>query len=137
DNAGEGTDSVGVFTGGAAPTGPAVNLDGSGIYLHSGHPFRADIAYDGMDLTLTLTDTIAPERTWTGRFAVDIPGALGEGTGYVGFTAGTGELFTRQTVRSWTYAEDSLPSPANTPPVITSPITLSWFPPGSVSLGVK
>src|SRR4051794_19881415 len=40
DNGGEGTDSVGVFTGGAAPTTPAANLDGSGIYLHSGHPFR-------------------------------------------------------------------------------------------------
>src|SRR5947209_6506097 len=40
DNAGEGPDSVGVFTNGAAPTTPAVNLAGTGIDLHSGHPFR-------------------------------------------------------------------------------------------------
>src|SRR5439155_26267498 len=61
DNAGEGTDSVGVYTGGAAPTTPAVNLAGTGIDLHTGHPFRADLAYDGINLNLTLTDTTAPE----------------------------------------------------------------------------
>jgi hypothetical protein len=118
DNAGEGSNSVGVYTGGAAPTTPAVSLDGTGIDLHSGHPFRADIAYDGGNLILTLTDTSAPDRAWTGGFAVDIPGALGASTGYAGFTAGTGELFTRQSIRSWTYAEDPPPAPTSRPPTI-------------------
>jgi hypothetical protein len=111
DNAGEGSNSVGVFTGGATPSMPGVSLDGTGIDLHSGHPFRANIAYDGADLALTLTDTTIPDRTWTGHFAVDIPNALGASTGFVGFTAGTWDLFTRQTIKSLTYAEDTPPAP--------------------------
>jgi Legume lectin domain/Bacterial lectin len=134
DNAGEGTDSVGVFIGGAAPTTPAVNLKGTGIDLHSGHPFRADIAYADSNLTLTLTDTTAPEHNWMGSFAVDIPGALESKTGYVGFTAGTGELFTRQTIQSWTFAEDTPPAPMNQPPEIVAPIGVTWFVPSSVDL---
>ena len=47
DNAGEGGHSVGVFTGGADPTMPAVRLDGTPIHLHAQHPIRADLAYDG------------------------------------------------------------------------------------------
>ena len=65
DNAGEGLDSVGVFTSGASPTMPAANLDGSGVFLHSGHPLRADLAYDGAVLAVTLTDTVTPDRVWT------------------------------------------------------------------------
>ena len=110
NNAGEGTDSVGVFTGGAEPSTPAVDLDGTGILFHSGHPFRADLAYDGAVLAVTLTDTIAPDRVWAGTFPVDIPAALGATTGYAGFTAGTGELFARQAVRSWTYLEGRPPT---------------------------
>src|SRR6476620_6203292 len=45
DNAGEGTDSIGVFTGGADPTTPAVPLDGAPVHLHAGHPPPADVAY--------------------------------------------------------------------------------------------
>jgi hypothetical protein len=116
DNAGEGLDSVGVFTSGASPTMPAANLDGSGVFLHSGHPLRADLAYDGAVLAVTLTDTVTPDRVWTGAFPVDIPAALGANTGYAGFTAGTGDLFARQTVRSWTYLETA----ADAGPAITS-----------------
>jgi hypothetical protein len=116
DNAGEGLDSVGVFTGGATPTIPATNLDGSGIFLHSGHPLRADLTYDGAVLTVTLTDTITPDRVWTGAFPVDIPAALGASTGYAGFTAGTGDLFARQTIQSWSYLETA----ADAGPAITS-----------------
>ena len=135
DNAGEGSNSVGVYTGGAAPTAPATSLDGTGIDLHSGHPFRADIAYDGVALTLTLTDTTAPDHTWTGNFAVDIPGALGASTGYVGFTAGTGELFALQTIKTWTYTE-ATPSPAlNRPPAIMTAAKVILETPTSVVLG--
>ena len=43
---------------------------------------QADIAYDGqaLTLTLTLTDTADPARTWTHAFAVDIPAAVGSDT---------------------------------------------------------
>src|SRR4051812_29897186 len=90
DNAGEGTDSVGVFTGGAEPTTPAVSLAGTPIRLHAGHPIRADVAYDGAahTLTLALTDTTAPDRTWAHEFVADVPAAVGSSTGYAGFTAG-------------------------------------------------
>src|SRR5262249_36528000 len=39
--------STGLFTNGAFPGTPAVDLTGSGIDLGSGHPFRVDITYDG------------------------------------------------------------------------------------------
>ena len=51
----------------SAWTGPA-------IHFHSGHPFRADLAYDGAVLALTLTDTIAPDRVWTGTVPRGHPG---------------------------------------------------------------
>src|SRR3954464_6238541 len=96
DNAGEGVNSVGLYTGGADPTTPAVSLAGTPINLQSGHPFRADIGYDGTVLTLTLTDTPAPDQTWTHQFPVNVPAAVRSPTGYVGFTAGTGALFADQ-----------------------------------------
>jgi hypothetical protein len=114
DNAGEGGHSVGVFTGGAEPTVPAVRLDDTPIHLHAQHPIRADIAYDGSVLTLTLTDTLLPDHTWTHQFPVDIPAAVGGPTAYVGFTAGTGELFARQAIDSWTFAEDVAQGPSIT-----------------------
>ena len=135
DNAGEGMNSVGVYTGGAAPTTPAVSLDGTAIDLRSGHPIRADIDYDGNDLTLTLTDTTAPNDTWTHSFAVDIPAALSASTGYVGFTAGTGELFARQTISSWTYTVATTADGINKPPQITTPARVILEEPTAVVLG--
>src|SRR5262249_48165308 len=135
DNAGEGMNSVGVFTGGAAPTTPAENLDGTGINLGSGHPLRADIDYDGIDLTLTLTDTTAPDHTWTHAFAVDIPAALSASTGYVGSTAGTGELFARQSVSSWPYTRATPADGVNKPPQITTPAQVILEEPTAVVLG--
>ena len=137
NNAGEGANSVGVFTGGAAPTTPAVSLDGTGIDLHSGHPFRADLHYVGPALTLTLTDLADPSRTWTRDFAVDIPAAVGADTAYAGFTGGTGLLFARQAIESWTYTEGRPEAPFDQPPVITAPVRASWLSPGSVALRVE
>jgi len=119
DNAGEGGHSVGVYTGGADPTMPAVRLDGSPIHLHAQHPMRADLAYDGSVLTVTLTDTTLPDHTWTHAFPVDIPAAVGGPTAYAGFTAGTGELFARQAIESWTLTD---PAPVSRPPEIATPI---------------
>jgi Legume lectin domain len=135
DNAGEGSNSVGVYTGGAAPTTPSVNLDGTGIDLHGGHPFRADLEYDGIDLTLTLTDTTDTARTWSHDFAVDIPTALRASTAYAGFTAGTGELFVRQAIQSWVYFEGSPADGVNKPPAITTPPRVILETPTSIVLG--
>jgi sugar lactone lactonase YvrE len=134
DNDGEGPNSVGLVTGGAAPTTPSVSLDGTGLNLHAGHAIRADIGYDGTTLTLTLTDGLAPDRTWTHDFVVDIPAAVGSPTGYAGFTAGTGELFARLSIDSWMYTEGVPETPANRPPVISTPAWASWGSPGAVVL---
>ena len=114
DNAGEGVDSVGVFTGGAEPTGPAVSLGGTGLQLHSGHVFRADLRYGAGTLVLDLRDTSTGQE-FTTAFPVDIRAAVGGSTAYAGFTAGTGELFAPIDVLGWTYT----PTPyatGNTPP---------------------
>ena len=137
DNAGEGGHSVGVFTGGAEPTMPAVRLDGSPIHLHAQHPIRADLAYDGAVLTVTLTDTARPYHTWTHAFPVDIRAAVGGPTAYVGFTAGTGELFARQAIDSWTFAEEGPDAPTSRPPEINVPAQVSWVSSATVALTAR
>jgi sugar lactone lactonase YvrE len=133
DNDGEGGHSVGVFTGGADPTMPAVRLDGTPIHLHAQHPIRADINYDGAALTVTLIDLTLPTHTWSHTFAVDIPAAVGGSTAYAGFTAGTGELFARQAIESWTLDDAA---PVNQPPVV-SPISVQLVGPGHLNLGAQ
>ena len=59
--------------------------------LHSGDVFDADIAYDGTNVVLTLTDTVT-NKSGTFSWAADIPSLVGGNTAYVGFTAGTGGL---------------------------------------------
>ena len=64
---------------------------------------HAYLVYDGSNLTMTLVDT-ATNGTATKVFPVNIPGAVGGNTAYVGFTGGTGNLTTTQGVLSWTYS---------------------------------
>ncbi len=101
NNAGEGPNSTGLYTDGAAPTVPAVNLTGTPINLHSGDPFTAHITYDGMDLTLTLTDS-STLGTWSYAWPVNIPATVGGTTAYVGFTGGTGGASSTQNILKWT-----------------------------------
>jgi Chitobiase/beta-hexosaminidase C-terminal domain/Legume lectin domain/Bacterial lectin len=103
DNSGEGRDSTGLYTGGAAPMMPAINLSSTGINLHSGDIMRAHMVYDGTNLTMTLTDT-ATAASVVEIFPVNIPAAVGGNTAYVGFTGGTGGLSATQDVLSWSYA---------------------------------
>jgi hypothetical protein len=104
DNAGEGYNSTGLFTDGSVPTVPAVDLTPSGILLHAGRVLDAHIVYDGAVLTLTLTDRgVVPVATFTTRFTVDIPAIVGGVTGFVGFTAGTGEKTSVPQILNWTF----------------------------------
>ncbi|HRI16744.1 MAG TPA: hypothetical protein PLX89_27445, partial [Verrucomicrobiota bacterium] len=96
NNAGEGINSTGLFTDGRSPTVPEdgsgdvlVNLDGTGIDLHSLNPLQVDMAYDGSVLTVTVTDLVTLASA-VQTYVVDIPAQIGGGTGYVGFTGGTG-----------------------------------------------
>jgi hypothetical protein len=102
DNSGEGVDSTRLFTNGASPTTPSVDLTPSGVNLHSGNIFRVHMTYDGTTLTVTLTDTVTG-TTATHSYTVNIPAIVGSNTAYAGFTAGEGVTDTTQNVLSWTF----------------------------------
>jgi hypothetical protein len=114
NNAGEGIDSTGLFTGGAQPTVPSIDLSSTPINLHSGDVMYAHLVYDGVNLTMTLTDT-ATGGSVIEVLPVNIPSLVGGNTAYVGFTGGTGGLTSTQTVLSWTFtgpavAQTEIPS---------------------------
>lgn len=102
-NAGEGTNSTGIYTNGAAPNVPSISLAGSGIDLHSGKVYKVHQVYDGKNLTVTIIDPNTGTSA-TQTYAIDIPGTVGGSTAYVGFTAGTGQSTATQDILSWTYA---------------------------------
>jgi hypothetical protein len=102
-NDGEGPNSTGVYVNGALPTVPAINLNGTGIDLHSGHIFHAKLVYDGSaNLALTLTDTLT-NATYSHTFSVSIPKTIGGVFAHIGFTGGTGLNTARQDILSWTF----------------------------------
>jgi hypothetical protein len=101
-NSGEGSDSTGVFTNGAVPTTPAVDLTSSGIVLSSGDTISAQLVYNGTTLTLNLTDTVT-NYTFSQAFTVNIPSTVGANTAYVGFTGGTGGSTAIQNIKTWTF----------------------------------
>jgi hypothetical protein len=103
NNAGEGTDSTGLYLNGPDPTVPAVDMTSSGVDLHSGHVFSVHIVYDGTNLTMTITDTTNTALTFTQSWPVNIPGTVGANTAFVGFTGGTGGYTANQSVLTWTY----------------------------------
>lgn len=102
NNAGEGVNSTGFFTGGVDPTVPASDLTAAGIDLHNGDVLHAHLTYDGTILTLVLSDP-QTNAQFTLSQAVDIPGAVGGTTAYVGFTGGTGGTVSTQKILTWTY----------------------------------
>jgi len=106
NNAGEGNDSTGLYTDGAAPTEPATDLSSTGINLRSGDLMHAHMVYDGTNLTMTLTDTVT-NATVTEVFPVNIPSIVGSNTAWAGFTGGTGGGASTQNVLSWTYVVPS------------------------------
>jgi hypothetical protein len=111
NNAGEGSDSTGIYINGDQPFLPSVNLSNTGINLSSGHSIMAHATYNGTTLTLTLTDTVT-QATWTHAFTVNIPAAVGGNTAYVGFTGGTGDKTAVQEISSWTYTAGKPSAPA-------------------------
>ena len=119
-NAGEGNNSTGFFTNGAAPFVPAADLTASGVNLHSGDTMHAHITYNGTTLTLTLTDTVT-NATFTTSTAINIPATVGANTAYAGFTAGTAGYTANQSILNWTYAVGS----TSTGPVINDPTGFS------------
>ena len=125
NNAGEGVNSTGFYTDGAAPTVPSIDLTSSGVNLHSGDVMDAHLTYDGTTLTLTLTDTVT-NAVFTASQAIDIPGTVGSGTAFIGFTGGTGGTVSTQNILSWTYTPTFSSSNAtSSTPAATPTFTLA------------
>ena len=115
NNSGEGPNSTGLYTNGVPPTVPATTLDG-GVNLHSGDVFLVQMNYDGVTLTLVVTDAIHPDQAVTVSFPIDIPATVGGNTAFVGFTAATGGTTATQEILNWTYSVAPGFSLAITPP---------------------
>ncbi len=102
-NAGEGPDSTGLYTNGATPTTPSIDLSSTGVNLHSGDTFNAQLAYNGTVLTVVITDKVT-NASATQVYTVNIPAIVGGPTAYVGFTAGTGASTAVQEILNWAYS---------------------------------
>src|SRR5882724_6866819 len=117
-NQGEGTNTTGLYLNGVSPTTPAVSMPTSGVDLHGGHSFHAHLMYDGATLTLTITDTTT-NANFSTSWQVDIPTAIGDTQGYVGFTGGTGGNTAIQDIQSWVFATGSAPSQTTATPTFS------------------
>jgi len=123
-NAGEGTDSTGLYTNGASPTTPALDMTSSGVSLLSGDVFNVHMTYNGTTLTMTITDANNSSQTFTTSWTINIPGTVGSNTAYVGFTGGTGGLTAIQEILDWTYVATNQATAA-TPTFSPAPGTYS------------
>ncbi len=102
NNAGEGTDSTGLFTDGADPYVPAIDLTGTGVNLSSGDPMNVSMNYDGSTLNVTIMD-LDTDASASQSYTVNIPSIVGGPTAYVGFTGGDGGLTSIPAILNWTY----------------------------------
>jgi fibronectin type 3 domain-containing protein len=102
-NAGEGVDSTGLYTNGAAPFNVgSIDLSGTGIDLHSQDVFNVSMTYDGASLKVTITDASTGAST-SQSYSINIPQTLNNSnSAYVGFTGGTGGLTATQNIQTWT-----------------------------------
>ena len=101
-NVGESPNSTGLYTSGARPTIPAIDLTPCGIDLHSGHPITVQLTYDGTTLQIKLSDQLAA-KSYSTSWTVNIPQVVGGTTAYVGFTASTGGATAVQQVLNWSF----------------------------------
>ncbi len=133
NSSGEGPDSTGLYTNGAAPQNVgSINLTPTGLDLHSGHVFRANLSYNGTTLSVTITDTQTGTSA-TQNYTVNIPSIVGASTAYAGFTGGTGGVTATQNIQSWTFTPAATSSP-NAPTGLggsaasATTVYLSWTP---------
>ena len=122
-NVSEGADSTGMYTNGASPTTPAVDMTASGLDLHSGDAMPAALVYDGTKLTLTITDGVA-NKTLTTNWTVNIPQIVGGNTAFIGFTGGTGGLASSQKILNWSFTSTS-GTPPSSPPAAAPTFSLA------------
>ena len=76
NNAGEGTDSTGLFEDGAYPDIPAIDLSGTGVNISSGDPMNVTMNYNGATLNVTITD-LDTNASASQSYSVNIPSIVG------------------------------------------------------------
>ena len=117
-NQGEGSDSTGLYTNGASPTIPSINLTNTGINLLSGDTFNVHMVYNGTTLTMTITDGVT-NASYTTSWTINIPQTIGSNTAYVGFTGGTGGQSASQKIETWTFSPTTQSSPQAATPAFS------------------
>lgn len=110
NNAGEGTNSTGLYQNGASPTAPSVSLNGTGINLTSQDPFLVSMAYANNMLQVNIQDETTGAVA-TQSYNINIASVIGSNFGYVGFTGGTGGATSTQSILNM----GETPNTPNTP----------------------
>jgi hypothetical protein len=137
ENEGETNNSTGLFFNGDFPGVPHspgevnVPLDPNVVNLRDQDRKRIDINYDLTTLTLTvmITDEIVvPQRSVMQTYHVNIPAIIGSTNAYVGFTGGTGGLYSIQDILGWVLSPTKPLTPTNVQVASTTATTatLTW-----------
>jgi hypothetical protein len=115
-NAGEGTNSTGLYLNGASPTNlGSIDLTPSGINLHSGNELEITLEHDGGELTETIRDVVTG-AVFTHTYTINVAEAIGSPTAYVGFTGATGMSSVDVTIGELRFGESNTMSCAATCP---------------------
>jgi hypothetical protein len=132
-NNGKCNNCTGLYTNGAAPITPETVL-GGGVNLQTGDIFAVHISYDGTTLTMTITDTVNNSQTFTTSWPINIPGAVGGNTAFVGFTGGTGHYTVVQDILNWTYVSTITGGQQTAATPVISPTTGTFTSPQTVTI---
>ncbi|WP_428386242.1 L-type lectin-domain containing protein [Mucisphaera sp.] len=119
---------AGIITNGDVNHGPGspFTVSQSSPEWDDGDIFNVWIDYDGDDLKVNWsTNNIPRPATPQLARAIDIPALLGQQTGFVGFTAGTGSAWANHDILEWRYTP-TIPEPTTAALLLTAAaLTLS------------
>src|SRR5262249_43569579 len=109
-----------------------VPLNANVVNLRDQHRKRIDIDYDAS--TLILHVKITDEQHDGGPtsveqfYTIDIPAILGQDAAYVGFTGGTGGLYSLQDITGWVFPETKPAGPSNLKATVgaSNDVKLDW-----------
>jgi len=102
-----------LFLNGSTDRTGEIDMQSSGINFSSNHPFKVDIAYDG--ITKVLSETVrdlATGAVFNTGYVVNIRQVIGRDTAFVGFTGGTGGATSIQDITNWTADFEPFINPA-------------------------
>ena len=123
NDAGEGTNSTGLYVDGATPTVPAVSIPPGIINLRSDDTMDVHLTYDdaAQYLGMTITD-IVTGATWSTSFPVYVEALVAGTQAYAGFTGSTSATgSSSQKIETWTYTAGPPTTPATAAPGFSLP----------------